>query len=198
VLLAVLALLCVAGACHACKQVTRDQPSSATLDLDGYIALCLLRLKIIEQTAYVSEKEDIEETIRLRRRRLFQQCVVYITFYQILSALSFVLADIDFPDVYAYLVSVVSIVNLSVNAGGLVTCSSDSQYDYVVQLLITTLYPVVFIFILWVCCQVHIHIKCGKKDNITNASKQTEIQKLSIYLHFHSFDIYIPHIAIRY
>jgi hypothetical protein len=104
------------------------------------------------------------------RQRVFKSCVVYITFYQIVSTLPFIIDDVDFPDVYEKLMSSLSIVNLGIYQESVVSCSSGADYDFVVKLVVSTTVPVICMSLLWLCCRIHLSIiykseNCGSEDH---------------------------------
>ena len=169
---------------HYRRRKRGDNSPAISFDADSIIAALLVRCKIITKVDLSSRdgSNEVLEKIKRHRRRLLEQCVVYITFYQILSALSFVLADVEFPDVYSILVSVVSVVNLNINAGSLVTCSGSSQYDYVVQLVISTTYPIVFILLLMLMCQVHIWLTSARTRREIRSCQSIYIAILLIFI----------------
>jgi hypothetical protein len=72
------------------------------------------------------------------------------------STLPFILADVEFPDVYDTLMSAVSVVNFAIDQDSIVSCSLDSEYDYVTKLVISTTFPMVCAILLWVCSRVHV------------------------------------------
>jgi len=90
---------------------------------------------------------------------------VYITFYQIVSTLPFILADVDFPDLYDRLLSAFSVVNLAINQESIVSCSSGSQYDYVTKLVVNTTYPFVLVMLLFLCYHFHVWYNFGTVED---------------------------------
>ena len=184
VIVAVICLFGVGGIVYYFKRKNKKGMTLNNFDPDSLIAALLVRFGIISKSDIASQgrSQDMVDKVKRWRRRLFEQCIVYITFYQILSALSFVLDEVDFPDVYTMLVSIVSVVNLNINASSLVTCSGSSQYDYVVQLVISTTYPLVFILLLWLCCQVHIRISKAKTPREVKSCQSVYISILLMFV----------------
>jgi hypothetical protein len=90
------------------------------------------------------------------------------------STMPFILADVDFPDVYDRIMSTVSVVNLAINEEAIVSCSSAAQYDYVTKLVIGTTYPMAIVLLLWLCCRVHLRYVCGV-DNSSRIDQRKEI-----------------------
>jgi hypothetical protein len=149
----VIAFVVVVLLAFGLKRASRDE---AATTMDGLIAVVLLRLKVYRPDTFAKEKTLMFPRTRATRRRAFKSCVVYITFYQIVSTLPFILADVEFPDVYDTLMSAVSVVNFAINQDSIVSCSLDSEYDYVTKLVISTTFPMVCAVLLWVCSRVHV------------------------------------------
>jgi hypothetical protein len=149
----VIAFVVVVLLAFGLKRASRDE---AATTMDGLIAVVLLRLKVYRPDTFAKEKTLMFPRTRATRRRAFKSCVVYITFYQIVSTLPFILADVEFPDVYDTLMSAVSVVNFAINQDSIVSCSLDSEYDYVTKLVISTTFPMVCAILLWVCSRVHV------------------------------------------
>ena len=104
---------------------------------------------------------------------------MYITFYQIVSTLPFILADVDFPDVYDRLMSAVSVVNLAINQESIASCSAGSKYDYVTTLVVGTTYPIVIVLLLWLCCQMHLKCVFGRNDSMLNLQQVADKGKVT-------------------
>ena len=153
--LTVLALVFVgvSVAMYLIKKIVRGEK---VISLDNFFALFLFRLNIYDEETYTKEKGEVFQRTYMMRQWVIKSCVVYITFYQIVSSLPFILADVDFPDVYDKLMSAVSVVNLAIDQDSIVTCSSGSQYDYVAKLVVTTTYPIVIVLLLGLCSRVHV------------------------------------------
>ena len=181
-LIIIIIIFCGCGVWYFRRRRSGSGVAPANFDPDNLIAMLLVRCKIMDTSSSREESSEAVDKIKRRRRRLFEQCIVYITFYQILSALSFVLDEVDFPDVYTMLVSIVSVVNLNINASSLVSCSGSSQYDYVVQLVISTTYPLVFILLLWLCCQVHIRISKAETPREVKSCQSVYIAILLMFV----------------
>ena len=183
--LIILIFLCLLIAVFVMKKVARNEAVSS---VDNLIAICLVRLHIYDEDAYSEDKDRMFHKTHMRRKRAFKSCVVYFTFYQIVSTLPFILEDVDFPDVYDRLISAVSVVNLAINQEAIVGCSSSAQYDYVTKLVVSTTYPMVIVVLLWLCYRIHLWFKFSSRgshssDNCNRSnSNQQMIDKRNISL----------------
>jgi hypothetical protein len=153
-----LALACVLVVAYAAKRAIRGEEVAT---MDGFVAVLLLRLGVYSAQEYAEDKAAGFRQTRASRQRAAKSCVVYITFYQIVSTLPFILAEVDFPDVFDELMSAVSVVNLAINQESIVTCSTAAEYDFVARLVVATTVPVAVVLVLWVCCQAHMRCVYG-------------------------------------
>jgi hypothetical protein len=164
----------VVAAVYAGKKIVRQE---AVTSVDAFIALVLLRLRVYRYDTYAEEKEREFHNTHLMKQRALKTCVVYVTFYQIVSTMPFILADIDFPDVYDRLMSAVSVVNLAINQEAIASCSSGAQYDYVTKLVVATTYPIVIVLLLWLCSHAHMRYACGADDDtLTNQRRRIALK----------------------
>ena len=149
----------------------------AVTTLDGLIAVVLYRLKWYNNSTYAAEKATMFLKTHAMRQRVFKSCVVYITFYQIVSTLPFIIDDVDFPDVYEKLMSSLSIVNLGIYQESVVSCSSGADYDFVVKLVVSTTVPVICMSLLWLCCRIHLSViyKSENRGSEDHRSAQSTI-----------------------
>ena len=134
------------------------------ISVDAFIAILLLRLNIYDKDTYIEEKGRLFHNTKVAKKRALKSCVVYFTFYQIASTMPFILADVDFPDVYDRLMSAVSVVNLAINQEAIASCSSGAEYDYVTKLVVGTIYPMVIVLLLWLSSHAHRRYVCGPDD----------------------------------
>ena len=172
-----LVCLCVLLAAYHIKKIIREE---AVISLDDFIAICLLRLNIYHQDIYAEDKTRLLQFTFTMRKRAYKSCVVYITFYQIVSTLPFILADVDFPDVYDRLISAVSVVNLAINQESIASCSSGSGYDYVTKLMVRTTYPIVLVLLAWLCCQIHLRCVLGADNKMLSIQQMHKKQDIAL------------------
>jgi hypothetical protein len=169
VMMIALAGICVLAAVYAGKNIVRQE---AVTSVDAFIAILLLRMRVYHEDTYVEEKAMKFHNTYVMKQRVQKTCVVYFTFYQIVSTMPFILADVDFPDVYDRLMSAVSVVNLSVNQEAIASCSSGAQYDYVTKLVIDTTYPMAIALLLWLCSRAHIRYVFGADDETLSSQRR--------------------------
>lgn len=155
--------ICVTG--FVVKNITKNEHVES---IDGFLALMLLRLRVYSQETYNEEVACTFQRTHNLTARAFKSFVVYVTFYQIVSTLPFILDDVDFPKVYDIIVSAFSIVNLSVNQESIVRCSTSAQYDYVTKLVVGTAVPLVVSLIIGVVG--FIHLRCFRGADSSNVS----------------------------
>ena len=172
-----LACVCVLVSVYIVKKLIRDE---TVISVDDFIALCLVRLHVHHEDTYTKEKESSFPRTYMMRTRAYKSCVVYFTLYQIVSPLPFILADVDFPDVYDQLMSAVSVVNLAINQESIVSCSSSSHYDYVTKLVVSTTYPVVLALLLGLCCRVHWGRVLGTHDSADSTEGMAKKLKIAL------------------
>jgi hypothetical protein len=171
VTLMALACICVLSAVYAGKKMFQQE---AVTSVDAFIAIVLLRLGVYREDKYAEEKARQFRSTYEMKQRAMKTCVVYFTFYQIVSTMPFILADVDFPDVYDRLMSAVSVVNLAINQEAIASCSSGAQYDYVTKLVVATTYPIVIVLLLRLCSFVHVQY-VFEADEATLTSRRRRI-----------------------
>lgn len=154
VVLIVFSFLCFLIVVVAVKKFIRHEEVST---VDGFFALVLRRIHYFNQNTYEKDQSHDFPVTHSLRVRAFKSIVVYITFYQIVSSLPFILDDVDFPNVFDEILSAVSVVNLFISQETIVTCSSSSEYDYVTKLVVGTTVPIVVAMMLGICCFIHLH-----------------------------------------
>jgi len=179
--LTVLALLVLSGILVH-YGIKRAKGNETVTTIDGLIAVVLLRLSLYRPDYYDKEKENDFKRTHAVRQRAFKSCVVYITFYQIVSTLPFILADVDFPNVYDEVLSAVSVVNLAINQEDIVRCTSSANYDYVVKLVVSTSFPLVCVLLLWLCSLVHISYVVGNESDDKDENKMIKHRITSKYM----------------
>lgn len=101
------------------------------------------------------EKENAKKEAKSIARRLRSRLRIYTTLWQIISIMPFVL-DMQFPDSYSAIASVLRIFNLDITRSALVSCSSGASYDAIGRLLTSTIYPVVFVFFIFLMQSIHV------------------------------------------
>ena len=127
---------------------------------DFYILL-FTKLGLLDTTESSLSSIELAKNADAIRRRFSARVKIYTSLWQIVSLLPFVL-DLKFPQVYESIASVLNIFNLGINVSSLVTCSSNSSFDAIDNLVFTTLYPVVVVGMLWVMQLIHIWVQRKK------------------------------------
>ena len=128
-------------------------------DVLVYMAVCL---RIIDEDMYYRNKAKLSMYTKENRRRFNTRVRIYIAFYQIISVVPFVL-DLDFPNIYTIIVSFLgAIVNFNVSTSTVVTCSIDSEYDFIDTLYVDITTPVIISCLLKLISMIHLHFKTKK------------------------------------
>lgn len=116
-------------------------------------------VKIFIQIGQISGDDDHATNIgvmRATRTKWMGSIKIYVTLYQVINILPFVL-DFQFPTSYADVVSVVSLLVFSISeVASFTTCSFNSSMDFITKLYVDTIFPLVFVFVVLVACRVHI------------------------------------------
>ena len=96
--------------------------------------------------------------LKILSKRITARWKIYLTLWQIVSILPFTL-NLRFPAAYTAAASALNILNLSLNYSGVVTCSSDVDYDAVDALVVDTIYPIIIAVVLWLACRIHMYLR---------------------------------------
>ena len=135
-----------------------------------------------------TRKEWIEEYIRFNIvKKITVRARIYVTFYQILEILPFVL-DLTFPQFYNAIGSLMSILNLDVTFNILAAseCSKTNNYnhDFIDRLIVSTTYPFIVLALVQLILFLHIRLrqrklgKASSHDMVLNIS--ANYKKLSL------------------
>lgn len=133
---------------------------------DDFYVMLFQNLRLIERASAASALTESDPGIiiaaRAAGRRLKARIKICITLWQITSLLPFAL-DLQFPNAYVAIASVLNLFNLNISASSLVTCNAHGGYDAIDSLVVNTLYPVLVIIILWLAQTVHVKLKSELK-----------------------------------
>jgi predicted outer membrane repeat protein len=140
---------------------TRPEIRSQIRSMDDFVLFVITKLKLVQVTQG-SNKKEVIAFANILSRRLRARVKVYVTMYQILSALPFVL-DLAFPSPVNLIISGLSFINISISNSAVVSCSTQS-YDFIDSLLVDTIYPIVVVAILFCIQWVHITILRTKNE----------------------------------
>jgi hypothetical protein len=179
-------VLCAVGA-YLFKSRVMDRENLSSLDdVLVYMAVCL---HIVDAKLYYRNKEKLSRYTKENRRRFSTRVRIYIAFYQIISVVPFVL-DLEFPNVYTIVVSFLgAIVNFNVSTSTVVTCSFDSNYDFIDMLYVDICTPIVITSILKLISMVHLHIKAKKWIRKNDDDMKNKLNRIRSY-YFLTFLLY--------
>jgi hypothetical protein len=102
---------------------------------------------------------------RLLFRQISTRLKVYVTVYQIISMLPFVL-ELQFPPSNSGIMSVLDVLNLDFASHSAFSCSSPTDFDFVDSLVIRTAFPVVLVAAVMLAQQIHIRVKASQPEDI--------------------------------
>ena len=125
-------------------------------NVDDFNVLLFSKLGLIGKSSDIGVVNEARTTGRHLKARI----KIYITLWQIVSLLPFTLG-LSFPNMYSAIASALNVFNLGISTSSLVTCSADEGYDAIDALVVSTVYPVVVVFLLKVAGTVHMHAKSG-------------------------------------
>jgi predicted outer membrane repeat protein len=134
---------------------TRPEIRSQIKSMDDLVLFVLTKLKFIELNETTNRREILLFTKTLSRR-IRARIKVYVTMYQILSALPFVL-DLSFPSPVTVIISALNFINFSLSGTTMVSCTAQS-YNFIDSLLFDTIYPIVVAILLFAARWIHIQI----------------------------------------
>lgn len=131
----------------------------------------VLKLKLVDTDVYVNAPLAVNENILILTRRLRALLKMYITFLQVVSTIPLVLNFHDIPDgLDRRMVEMSSVVNIGISKSALFKCSFGFTMDFVDQLLIVTIFPVVVLFLFIVVYHVHLQLKLGPKSTYQSST----------------------------
>lgn len=122
---------------------------------DDFVFYLMMRANIMEINEHTDPKE-IKSYIRIVSTRLRARLKVYITLYQILSSLPFVL-DLQFPSPVNLVIYALNFINISLSGSAVVSCSAYS-YDFIDSLVVETIYPIVVVMLLFTVRWIHFRL----------------------------------------
>lgn len=127
--------------------------------------------------------EWVTEYIRLNViKRLQVRFRIYVTFYQILEILPFVL-DLSFPSFYNAVASMMAILNLDFSTDTLSAsdCSNtlNTKHDFIDKLLFSTIYP--FVVVGAICIVYYVHVYSRKRTSAAQGEDLSRDDVWTIY-----------------
>lgn len=158
--------------------------------IDGLLFYFIDLFKLKKIKTFKSDNEAVEY-VKIMGRRLKARVKVYITMYQILSCLPFVL-DFVFPNPLDKIASTLRVLNISISRSSSVSCSNNS-IDFIDILIIDTCYPLGVLLLVWICQRIHIIIINNSKYTNRKERKEDYILRLSSY-YFKGMLIFIYYI----
>ena len=138
------AAVVVAVVVHLRSQFRRG--ASGALSLDDLLNVVLVKLGFMRGDMSDSRRKDIAAARAEAKRRAVVKLRIYVTLYQIISAMAYVL-DFRFPSAFRAITATFNILNTSVSNDTGLSCTS--PFDYVDVLLATTLIPIAVTAALW-------------------------------------------------
>ena len=154
--------LIIVGMIAAYKWMKRLNKDMNIEDLDDLIIAMMYRFNFVDKTILTNPTlmVHLKEAVYQNRNRLLATCRIYITFYQILSNLPFILA-VEFPSLLVHFAAVVDFVNVGISGSSFVACSDDKPLDAVDILYFNCAYPIAGIIIIQSISLLHAYLKFG-------------------------------------
>jgi hypothetical protein len=155
-------------------------------DVDDLILSLCMKIGIFTPyggDSFALSYETLRHQAQTLMRRFNTRMKIYVNLWQIGSILPLAL-DLRFPDLYALVVSTLSVLDLSVSKSSLIDCSS-ARYDAIDALVIDTSIPLVLVTLLWITATLHISIASRDPDH----KREKELRSLRSRF-FSAFKIY--------
>lgn len=151
-------LLSVFGSLLLCVvyYFSRPEIRSQIKSLDDFVLFVMTKLRLVDMNNNQVNKKELLDSIKQFSRRLRARLRVYVTMYQILSVLPFVL-DLAFPSPVSLIISGLNFINISISSSSVVSCSTFS-YDFIDSLLADTIYPIVAVVLLFSVRWIHLGV----------------------------------------
>ena len=122
--------------------------------VDGVISDVMRRLGYIRGDASGEELHMLHVSRAKQRNLFFAKVKIYVTMYQIISAMPFVL-DLQFPSVFNRIASAFGILAINISQEFGISCST--SYDYIDVLVVSTVTPLVVSFLIWLSYVTHLY-----------------------------------------
>ena len=123
--------------------------------VDEVITHVLVKFNCVEKGLSNDRLSGIHESQRQKRKLFFAKIKIYLTMYQIISSMSFVL-DLQFPVAFNKISGAFGILSMNFSQEFGVSCST--SYDYYDVLVVATVLPLVVTGLIWVTYALHVWI----------------------------------------
>jgi hypothetical protein len=124
-------------------------------NLDEYVTYMLVVWGYFSKENHETDKMRRFVKVRSMRRHLQTRLKMYITLFQIIAALPFVL-QLNISAGFNSIASSLSLLNVGISNSAVVACTFGSDFDFVDILLIQTTYPIVILVLLLIGSRVHL------------------------------------------
>lgn len=123
--------------------------------VDEVITHVLVKFKYLDSTMSGDRLSGIHDSRRQKRKLFFAKIKIYLTMYQIISSMSFVL-DLQFPVAFNEISAAFGILSMNFSQEFGVSCTT--AYDYYDVLVVTTVLPLVVTGLIWATYAFHVWI----------------------------------------
>lgn len=149
---------------------------------DDFYVLVFIKLGLLSNMPGKFSNQHYENASVLRMR-FMARLKFYILLWQVVALLPFTL-DMNFPNVYSAIASVLNVFNLGVDVSSLVSCQSDTSFDAIDNLFFQTMYPIVVSGVLFFARSIHLYLRRGLDADILSqiGSRYFNIFILFMYL----------------
>ena len=123
--------------------------------VDDAITHVLVRTRFMGGDSTSERLAAVHGSRRKKRKLFFAKVKIYVTMYQIISSMSFVL-DLEFPATFSRISSAFSILSMNFSQEFGVSCST--PYDYYDVLVVSTVLPIVVSSAIWLLYLLHVYV----------------------------------------
>lgn len=170
---AALAVLVVAALSLAYYMRANDLTS-----VDEAITHVLVKARLMRGDSTGERLAAVHESRRKKRKLFFAKVKIYVTMYQIISSMSFVL-DLEFPISFNRISSAFGVLAMNFSQEFGVSCST--AYDYYDVLVVSTLFPICASCVLWLVYLLHVYVV---QPSVEEARVLTKSNYFYVFLFF--------------
>jgi hypothetical protein len=172
-----LLLVCVAG-WHYLPRI--KVLGRAIEDMDDLCLVVCLKIGFLTTNDDSSSYDSLKLQAQALWRRVTSRIKIDVTLWQIATILPFAL-DLQFPDVYASVVSTFSVLGLGVNIFSIVSCSS-TKSNAIYTFVFDTCLPLILVTLFWIIYALHVAVaSSARPDPTEKATRSLRSQYFSAF-----------------
>jgi hypothetical protein len=123
---------------------------------DDVILFVCLKLGLLRASGHSASFDTLKPDAQTIFQRFSIRAKIYVSLWQIGSLVPFAL-DLQFPDVYAWIVSALKVLDLSISKASFISCSSEG-YNAIDALVIDTTSPIIIATLMWIVSAIHVKV----------------------------------------